>query len=133
MASSKPSVNAGSGASRRVVAPLGEIATWPLVRLHQRVMTGLVFVPCQTCRTNAAGGESLWVAQCAEAEPVGLAFGWAVIAPGVLTIADIMAITTNVLLLDDRGIVPPSLQVAHCARVLHGIPWQTDILRSLQS
>ncbi|CAD5366819.1 hypothetical protein RA210_U10516 [Rubrivivax sp. A210] len=113
--------------------PIAEVGDWPLVQLHARMLGLLSFEPCRSCRRDALSGQSLWVATTEWECRVGLAFSWSAIAPGAIALADMTDIATNALLSDDSGVVSPSLHRAYCARVLHQLPWQLEILRSLKS
>ncbi len=108
------------------------VDAWPLVKLHQAELSSLKFEPYRVRSQGDATGDALWIA-CRQTDTfIGLAFAWHEVAPGILAMGDMLAITTNVLLLSENGVLAPSVQAAQCVRLVQSLPWRAEVLRRLQ-
>lgn len=115
----------------KALAPMDEIATWALVKVHTQRMGGLRFERLLLRKLTDEEGDALWVTTPSAPMRMGLAFPWRLMAPGILVVADQLAITTNALFTDDSGIVAPSLQIVYCASLLYTLPWQADVFGAI--
>jgi len=77
-------------------------------------------------------GQTLWGNQ-GQGEAAGLAWDWVEIREGVVAMADPLGVITNVRFLNDRGEALPEREVAiRLQRLVHALPWQTEVRRALQ-
>lgn len=109
-----------------------EVERWPLVQMHHADISRLRFEPYRICQSDEFSGEALWVACSPPDTFIGLAFGWCSLAPGVLSVGNLLQVTTNALLLGENGVLSPSLQIAQCVRLVQSLPWRPEVLRKLQ-
>lgn len=107
---------------------MDELATWTLVKVDVRHIDGLRFERLLLRRISEEDGDALWVTTPDAPMRMGLAFPWRLMAPGLVVVADQLAISTNALFVDAAGIVVPSMQVVHCASLLYRLPWQVDVI-----
>ena len=97
-----------------------------LVHLATAVLNrGDIEAPCT--------GHTVWGTQAPEG-PAGMAWDWVQIHQGVLTLADPMALVTNLWLLNPAGQVLSPLQAApHLNGIVHTLPWQDEVLRVIEA
>jgi hypothetical protein len=82
--------------------------------------------------TTGAAGQTVWVGPLGDGEQAGVAWDWVQLSPGVLAIADPMAVVTNLRLLGPDGEVLTAWQAArHLNAMVHGLPWQGEVERVL--
>ncbi len=97
------------------LAPVDLVASWPLVKVRANIATEL-HLTCAGTVLDAdlpdggkhGGGQSLWWASLPGNTVVGIAFQWCQVVPGVVAIADPMAVVTNMLLQDEGGYLSES-------------------------
>ena len=78
-------------------------------------------------------GHTLW-GMTAPSGPAGMAWDWVQIPEGVVTLADPLALITNLWLLDVYGKVLTPVQAApHLNGIVHALPWQAEVQRALES
>ena len=76
-------------------------------------------------------GQTFWAWHSDDGE-VGMAWDWVQLGPGVLAMADPMAVVTNLRLVGDEGEVLSALESArHFNWIVHGLPWQHEVERAL--
>ena len=77
-------------------------------------------------------GQTLWAWHGQDGD-LGVAWDWVQIKPGLVAMADPMAVVSNLRLIDDGGEV---LTVAESARhfnaIVHALPWQNEVDRALK-
>jgi len=96
-----------------------------LVHLGTEVLNrGDVEEPCS--------GHTVWGTQAANG-PAGMAWDWVQIPQGVVTLADPLALVTNVWLLDTAGQVLSPMQAApRLNEIVHQLPWQEEVRRVIE-
>ncbi len=76
-------------------------------------------------------GQTLWAWHGDEGD-VGLAWDWIQLTPGVVAMADPMAVVTNLRLLGDEGeVLTASESARHINYIVHGLPWQHEVQLAL--
>jgi hypothetical protein len=97
-----------------------------LIHLSTAVLNrGDVEMPCS--------GHTVWGTQAPEG-PAGMAWDWIQIQQGVLTLADPLALVTNLWLLDPAGQVLSPMQAApHLNGIVHALPWQDEVRRVIEA
>lgn len=81
---------------------------------------------------GGVSGQTSWVAEL-DGEQVALAWDWVMLRPGVLAIGDPMTIVTNLGFLGDDGVeIPPECAPARLNTIVHHLPWQAQVRRSLR-
>lgn len=114
----------------------------PILLVPQRELDPRAFA-CEKllCASDITGGV-LWVtshgpeavvhAATSGARRIAIAFGWQVVAPGVVVLADMTAIRTNLIVVDEVGaLVEP--QEALVAAIVYQMPWQARVLEALEA
>jgi hypothetical protein len=82
----------------------------------------------QQCR-----GHTVW-GMAAPGGPAGMAWDWMQIPEGVITLADPLALITNLWLLDVHGQVLTPMQAApHLNGIVRALPWQAAVERVIES
>jgi hypothetical protein len=82
---------------------------------------------------GSAAGQTLWSATAGQGQ-VGMAWDWVQIAQGVVAMADPMSVVSNVQLLGEQGEVLTPLQASLILNELvHDLPWQAEVQRTLSS
>lgn len=77
-------------------------------------------------------GHTVWGTRAANG-PAGVAWDWVQIPQGAVTLADPLALITNVWLLDRTGQVLTPVQAApRLNRIVHTLPWQDEVFRALE-
>lgn len=78
-------------------------------------------------------GQTVWGAMSEDGE-AGVAWDWIQIMPGIVAMADPMAVVTNLRLLGPEGEVLTAWEAArHLNEIVHALPWQNEVQRALQS
>jgi hypothetical protein len=120
------------------MTPAWTVYAWPPVLWQAGCRPQLQFVHQGTRVLRSPDGESftagqtLWAgpSQCGEA---GVAWDWIQIAPGLVAIADPLALVTNVRLLGADGAVLTAHQAApFLNEIVRSLPWQDEVQRALQ-
>lgn len=76
-------------------------------------------------------GQTVWGARSDNCE-AGVAWDWIQIVPGVVAMADPMAVVTNLQLLGPEGEVLTAWEAArHLNEIVHALPWQQEVGRAL--
>ena len=76
-------------------------------------------------------GQTIWAWHGQDGD-VGMAWDWVQIIPGVVAMADPMAVLTNLRLVGEAGTVLTALESArHFNGVVHALPWQDEVERAL--
>ncbi len=76
-------------------------------------------------------GQTIWGSKLDNGE-AGVAWDWVDLGHGVVAMADPMGFTTNLQVVNDRGVQLPSLQVAlHINEIVHELPWQAEVQLAL--
>lgn len=113
------------------------LRAWPTVFWHAKDDFKLEFVHLCTNVTREyhpheqISGQSLWA--CTNSpNPAGIAWDWILIATDLVALSDPMAIITNLRVLNPSGMVLSTDEAAPYINLLvHGLPWQTEVLRTL--
>jgi hypothetical protein len=78
-----------------------------------------------------AVGQTLWAWQGDEGT-MGMAWDWVLLAPGVVAMADPMAVMTNLHLVGEEGEELTATERArHVNRIVRALPWQHEVERAL--
>ena len=80
-------------------------------------------VPVEPGLAHKAFGTTVWVAATEDKRAVMLSFDWAAIDPGVLVVADVLRVTSNLWPLDEAG---APLEDRGRALALMRLVWQTQ-------
>lgn len=81
-------------------------------------------------------GTTVWVAMLPDprsGEVAAIAWDWALVLPGVVAVADLCAMVSNVRLVDAHG--HPMSQQAHVIALVscvHGLDWQATVLKEIE-
>lgn len=76
-------------------------------------------------------GQTFWAWHSDDGE-VGMAWDWVQLGPGVLAMADPMAVVTNLRLVGNEGTVLSPWEAApHFNHIVHSLPWQREVERLL--
>lgn len=97
-----------------------------LVHLGTAVLSrGDIEMPCS--------GHTVWGTRGPDG-PAGMAWDWVQIPQGVVTLADPLALVTNLWLLDPLGQVLSPMQAApRLNSIVHALPWQAEVRRVIES
>jgi len=80
---------------------------------------------------HPCSGQTVW-GNPVEGHAAGVAWDWIEVQEGVVAMADPLALVTNLQLIDKRGELLPSVQVAlHLNEIVHTLPWQSEVQRAL--
>jgi hypothetical protein len=130
------------GQARPDRTPCAELLNWALVRIRADDFERLPFELITVTSDHGLTGEVLWAATVPVASTtgpaalaparIGLAFPWAAVAPGVLVVRDVLAITTNALLMDEQGGWTPHQDAAYLTSVVYRLAWQAEVLRRIR-
>jgi hypothetical protein len=78
-------------------------------------------------------GQTLWAWHCSDGD-LGMAWDWVQLSPGLVAMADPMAVVSNLLLVDDGGdVLTPYESARHFNAIVHALPWQDEVERALNS
>ena len=76
-------------------------------------------------------GQTFWAWHTDDGD-VGMAWDWVQLGPGVLAMADPMAVVTNLRLVGDEGtVLTPGEAAPHFNHIVHSLPWQHEVERVL--
>jgi hypothetical protein len=77
-------------------------------------------------------GTTIWVSEI-DGNKVGLAWDWDEVLPGVIALVDANAIISNLRFLRDHDHYEAPLRtVVSLARLVHALPWQRTVVRTLR-
>lgn len=120
------------------MTPPWTLRAWPPVLWQAECVTQLQLFHLGTRVLNPGDGhqpsigQTLWGGRWDEGE-AGLAWDWIQIMPGVVAMADPMAVVTNLQLLGREGEVLTAWEAArHLNELVHGLPWQNEVGRALE-
>lgn len=103
-----------------------DLKVWQIDRVMQPAMAGPGEPP-------PLAGYIVMACTTTEYPRVGLRWGWIEIQPDALAVVDLTAVRTNILLHDAPYTpAPASALTLQLARIVHGLPWQTLVLREIQ-
>jgi hypothetical protein len=120
-----------------IMTPAWAVCAWPTLLWQAAEARGLelMHLGTQVLTKRDEGqcsGQTLWGKQ-GQGEAAGLAWDWVEIREGVVAMADPLGVITNVRFLNDRGEALPEREVAiRLQRLVHALPWQTEVRRALQ-
>lgn len=78
-------------------------------------------------------GQTIWAGSAASGE-AGMAWDWVEIGPGVVAMADPLAVITNLRVLGDEGEVLTAYDAARWLNhLVHRLPWQDAVGRALST
>lgn len=76
-------------------------------------------------------GQTLWGDET-ESRSAGVAWDWVELREGVVAMADPLGLVTNLRMVDDDGEALTDVQVAvRLHRLVHSLPWQSEVHRAL--
>lgn len=117
--------------------PPWTLCAWPPLLWHVGKQTPLHLKHLGTQIMNPGDalsrsmGQTLWAWHGDEGD-VGLAWDWIQLTPGVVAMADPMAVVTNLRLLGDEGeVLTASESARHINYIVHGLPWQHEVQLAL--
>lgn len=80
---------------------------------------------------NPLVGQTIWAANSEDGE-AGLAWDWIQLPPGIVALADPMAVVSNLRLLGPEGEALTAYEsVKHLNALVHTLPWQDEVERAL--
>ena len=72
-------------------------------------------------------GQTLWAWHSADGD-MGMAWDWVQLTPGVVAMADPMAVVTNLRLVGEEGEELTAYEAAlHFNAIVHALPWQHEV------
>lgn len=114
------------------------ISAWPRKLWHStQIQTAFTHLDTQISPVGdgvfgGASGQTSWVANL-DGGQAAVAWDWVMLRPGVLAIGDPMTILTNIVFIDDDGVeVVPERVPARLNTLIHHLPWQAHVRRSLR-
>ena len=119
------------------MTPAWTVYAWPPVlwqaarapRLHLLHLGTSVLKPDHD--RGGCSGQTLWAQERGDLS-AGVAWDWIELRGGVVAIADPMGVITNLTLLDAHGqVLSHSAAAVHLNQLVHTLPWQTEVCRSL--
>lgn len=117
--------------------PPWTLRAWPplLWQVGRPVPPGLRHLSTQVIHAgdtaNGTLGQTLWACK-GTSGALGLAWDWVQLPSGVLTMADPMAVLTNLQLVRDEGEpLTPHESARHYCTIVHALPWQRAVERAI--
>lgn len=115
------------------------VVSWPPVLWQADATPRLQLVHLGTAVVNRGDrempccGHTVWGTKGQDG-PAGMAWDWIQIPQGVVALADPLALMTNLWLLDTAGqVLSPMQAVPRLNEIVHGLPWQLEVQRAIES
>jgi hypothetical protein len=108
-----------------------------LWQVGKRIPSRLRHLGTQITRSGTAPGttlgQTLWAWHGQDGD-LGMAWDWVQLTPGLVAMADPMAVVSNLRLIDDGGDLLTALASArHFNAIVHTLPWQGEVERLLNT
>lgn len=88
--------------------------------------------PADGERSRTAHGSTIWIAATADSKCAAVAWEWAEISPGMLCVADILGVTSNIYPLDEEGaVLDDSGRLLILVSAVHTIDWRGVVLEHI--
>lgn len=113
------------------------VSSWRPVTLALTQRASMIrrLAPCGSGRVPGQGlergarGQVMWACDTAKG-PVGLAWDWFAMRPGVLAMADPMGVLSNLHFVDAQGLsLPEGRRIVELNNLIASLPWQAPIVQ----